>query len=92
MKNDNEKKEIQPRMDTDGHGLKTELVEESICPTDKPPIPAGIRDTMMKLDAFLAKILRGQIPWGSLNRSDTKSPAQPSRNQSPEKNSTANLR
>jgi len=43
MKNDNEKKEIQPRMDTDGHGLKTELVDESICPTDKPPIPAGIR-------------------------------------------------
>src|SRR6266446_6971048 len=43
MKNEMNPKTIQPRMDTDGHGLKTELVDESICPTDKPPIPAGIR-------------------------------------------------
>jgi len=30
-------------MDTDGHGLKTELVDEGICPTAEPPIPADIR-------------------------------------------------
>jgi len=36
-------KEIQPRMDTDGHGLKTESVNDHICTTGEPLSPAGIR-------------------------------------------------
>jgi len=38
-----DRREIQPQIDTDERGLKTELVDEGICPTEKPPIPADIR-------------------------------------------------
>src|SRR6266702_726374 len=75
--------DLKPRMDTDEHGLKIELVDEGICPTDKPPIPADIH-----VDPCLSVVAPIPPPpetdEQTFNRLAALSPAQYDRTRKPE--------